>query len=73
MKTGKILRFVSLIMLIAAVIFVLCALSAPNLGRTVYIGDFAFGAKQWRVCYAVYAVVMIALFVASFFVKKSDG
>lgn len=70
MKTRKILRWISLIMLIAAVIFVFCALSAPNLGSTIYIGSFAFGAEQWRVCYKLYVVVMIALFVASFFVKK---
>lgn len=66
----KKLRIISLIMLVAAVIFVACALSAPNLGRTIYIGSFAFGAEQWRVCYAIYAVVMLALFAASFFVKK---
>ena len=66
----KKLRVISLIMLAAAVIFVACALSAPNLGRTVFIGSFRFGARQWRVCYAVYAIIMVALFAASFFVKE---
>ncbi len=66
---GK-LRFISLVMLIAAVIFIFCALSCPTLGRTLYIGDFAFGVEQWRFCYKVYAIVMAALFTASFFVKK---
>lgn len=65
----KKLRIISLIMLVIAVIFVACALSAPNLGRTIYIGDLKFGAEQWRVCYAVYAIVMVLLFVASFFAK----
>ena len=64
------LRLISLVMLVVAVIFVFCALSAPNLGRTIYIGDFVFGAEQWRFCYKVYAVVMVMLFGASFFVKE---
>ena len=66
----KKLRLISLAMFVIAVAFVLCALSAPNLGRTIYIGSYAFGAAQWRVCYAAYAVVMAALFAVSFFVKK---
>ena len=66
----KKLRLISLAMLVIAVVFVLCALSAPNLGRTIYIGSYRFGAEQWRVCYAAYSVVMVALFAASFFVKK---
>ena len=70
MKTKTKLRLVSLAMLIVAVIFVFCALACPTLGRTIYIGDFAFGAEQWRFCYKVYAVVMVALFVVSFFVKE---
>lgn len=70
MKTKTKLRLVSLIMLIVAIIFVFCALSAPTLGKTIYIGDFVFGAEQWRFCYKVYAVVMVALFGASFFVKE---
>ncbi len=63
-------RIISLIMLIIAVIFVACALSAPNLGQAIQIGSFRFGAQQWRICYAVYAILMAAFFVASFFVKK---
>ena len=70
MKTKTKLRLASAAMLIVAVIFVFCALACPTLGRTIYIGDFAFGAEQWRFCYKVYAVVMVALFVVSFFVKE---
>ena len=72
MKARKTLRRISLVMLAVAVVFVFCALSAPNLGRTIYIGNFAFGAEQWRVCYAVYVIVMVGLFVGSFFGKKSE-
>lgn len=70
MKTGIKIRLVSLAMFIVAVVFVFCALACPTLGRTIYIGDFAFGAEQWRVCYLIYAIVMVVLFVSSFFVKE---
>ena len=70
MKTRTKLRLISLTMFVVAVIFVFCALSCPTLGRTIYIGDFKFGAEQWRFCYKVYAVVMVALFGISFFVKE---
>lgn len=70
MKTRKKLRIISLVMLAAAVVFVFFALSCPTLGRTVWIGPFAFGAEQWRVCYRFYVIVMLQLFVLSFFVKE---
>ena len=73
MKTRKRLLRVSLLMLVIAVIFVFCALSNPALGRTIYIGSFAFGAEQWRVCYAIYLLVMAGLFLSSFFVKNQEG
>jgi hypothetical protein len=59
-------------MLGVAMIFVACALSNPALGHTIYIGNFAFGADAWRLCYAIYAAIMITLFIASFFVRKKD-
>ena len=71
MTKKKTLRVVSLLMLLVAIIFVLCAISDPALGRAVYIGPFRFGAEQWRICYAAYLAVMVGLFAASFFVK--DG
>lgn len=52
MSMKKRLRIISLTMLIIAIIFVLCALSNPQLGHAIYIGNFRFGADQWRVCYA---------------------
>lgn len=69
MKMRRILRLISLVMLIVAIIFVFCALSCPTLGRTIYFGDYAFGAEQWRVCYAIYTIIMVVLFIVSFFVK----
>ena len=70
MKTKTKLRLISLAMFVVAVVFVFCALACPTLGRTIYIGDFKFGAEQWRFCYKVYAIVMEALFGISFFVKE---
>lgn len=71
--TKTVLRLVSLAMLVIAVVFVLCALSNPQLGRVIHIGGFEFGPEQWRVCYAVYALVTVGLFFASFFVSDRRG
>lgn len=70
MTVKKRLRLISFIMFVVAIVFVLCALSAPNLGHTIYFGSYAFGAEQWRVCYGVYVLIMILLFVSSFFTKE---
>ena len=72
MKTKTKLRLISLAMLVVAIVFVFCALACPTLGRTVYIGEFAFGAEQWRFCYKVYVVIMVVLFGASFFAKEKQ-
>ncbi len=72
MKAKRTLRVISLCMLIIAIVFVFCALACPTLGKTIYIGNFVFGAEQWRFCYKVYAIVMVGLFLASFFVKDKQ-
>lgn len=69
MKERKTLRLISLVMLIVAVVFVFCALSNPALGSVFYIGSIKIEADIKRAFYAVYALVMVALFVSSFFVK----
>jgi len=69
MKTRRTLRLISLVMLIVAVVFVFCALSNPALGKVFYIGSIKIGADIKRAFYAVYAIVMVALFGISFFVK----
>lgn len=73
MKRKTLFRLISLVMLVIAVIFVICALSCPTLGTAIYIGDFYFGAEQWRICYAIYAIIMVGLFIASFFVKNKNN
>ena len=70
MKKRMVLRLVSLIMFISAVVFVGCALSNPQMGRTIYIGSFPFGAEAWRVCYGIYTAAMATLFGSSFLVKE---
>ena len=73
MKKCIVLRIISLLMFIVAIIFVACALANPALGKTFYIGDLAIGAEVWRVFYAIYAITMALLFVLSFFVGKPTG
>ncbi len=73
MKKGMVLRIISLSMFIIAVIFIACALANPALGKTIYIGELEIGAEVWRVFYAVYAIITLVLFVASFFVGKQVG
>ena len=73
MKKGMVLRIISLIMFVVAIIFVACALANPALGRTFYIRNIAIGAEIWRVFYAIYAIVMAILFILSFFVGKPVG
>ena len=68
-KRGK-LRLISLVMLLVAVIFVICALSCPTCGSVFYIGPFRIGSNIWRKFYAAYVLVMCALFIASFFAPK---
>lgn len=70
MKIKRMLKLISLLMFIVAVVFVFCALSCPTLGSTIYIGNFAFGAEQWRICYAIYFVIMSSLFITSFCIKE---
>ena len=73
MKKGMVLRIISLLMFVVAIIFIACALANLALGRTFYIGNIAIGAEIWRVFYAIYAIVMAILFILSFFVGKPVG
>ena len=73
MKKAMVLRIISLIMFVVAIIFIACALANPALGRTFYIGNITIGAEVWRGFYAIYAIVMAILFILSFFVGKPTG
>lgn len=65
MGTRKKLRIASLIMLIAAVIFMIFAVL--SMCMPIHLPDWLFYTLQ--VTYRVYPIIMVLLFVASFFVK----
>ena len=69
MDTKKLLRLIGIVMLIAAVIFVYCAVSCPTLGSVFYIGSVRIDAEIKRVFYGCYIIVMALLFISSFFVE----
>lgn len=64
----RILRWISLVMLIVAVVFVGIAITHPELGSVFYIGDWRVGVDVWHAFYAIYAAVMAGAFILSFFV-----
>lgn len=70
MQPKTVLRIISLVMLIIAVVFVFIALSCPTCGSVFYIGSFRIGADIWRIFYAIYVIVMAFLFLLSFAVNK---
>ena len=67
----KILRIISVVMFIIAVVFLFIALTHPEFGTVFYIGNLRIGAAIWRAFYLIYAVVMVVLFVASFCVDRN--
>lgn len=70
MNKRVVLRIISLVMFVIAVVFVACALSNPTLGSTFYIFGIRIGVKVWHAFYLAYVICMIALFAVSFFIKK---
>lgn len=65
-----VLRTVSVIMLMVAVIYLGYALTHPEFGTVFYIGKLEIGPVVWKSFYFVYALVMIGLCVASFLCDK---
>ena len=66
-------RIISACMFLAGFVFLVLSFSNPALGSTIYIVSFALTAAHWRFLYAAYAIVMVALFAASFFIKGDRG
>lgn len=66
MTTKRILRYISLVMLLIAIVFVCFALSHPEMGTTFYIGNLKIGSDIWKIFYIVYIAIMASLFVLSF-------
>lgn len=70
MNKKVVLRLISLVMFVVAVIFVLIAVSCPTLGRVFYIGSFRVDGDVLEIFYIVYLVIMVLLFLLSFIGKK---
>lgn len=71
MNKRSLLRIISLIMLFIAIVFVVIALGHPELGSVFYIGSIRIGAKECRMFYKAYLIIMVLIFASSFFVKNS--
>lgn len=69
MKRRTRLRLISALLLLIAILFVLCAVSNPQLGHVFYIGSFRVDAEVCRTFYKLYVAVTAGLFLASFLVK----
>ena len=69
-KMGEYFGAARFVGIIAAVIFVYCAVSCPTLGSVFYIGSVRIDAEIKRAFYGCYVIVMALLFIASFFIKK---
>lgn len=70
MNARKILRRISLVMFIGAIVFLCFALGVPTLGSVFYIGKFKVDAEVKQLFYIIYALTMIGLFFVSFFIPK---
>ena len=68
----KILRIISGVMLIIAVVFLSIALTHPEFGTVFYIGNLRIGAAIWRIFYIIYAIIMVGLFITSFFINDKN-
>ncbi len=71
MKAKIILRAISALMFVIAVVFLGFVFTHPEFGSVFNIGKLEIGATVWRIFYAVYITTMIGLFVGSFFVKTN--
>ncbi len=70
MKRKTLLRLIAAVMAAIGVLYLGCALTHPEFGRTILIGTIRIGASVWRACYAVYAAVIVILLALSFLAKE---
>lgn len=69
MRKKVVLRAIAICMLVAAIAFVVVALSNPGLGSVWYIGTIRITASIERISYLAYVLIAVCLFVVSFIVK----
>lgn len=72
MNRKVVLRLISLLMFVAAVVFVIIAVSCPTLGRVFYIGSFRVDGDVLHIVYNIYLIIMVLLFLLSFIGKKKN-
>lgn len=71
MKKAKlVLRLISLFLFLVAVVFIICAMSCPQCGSVFYIGSFKVTVRVMHWFYNSYILVMLLLFLVSFFLPK---
>ena len=70
MNRKVVLRLISLLMFVAAVVFVIIAVSCPTLGHVFYIGSFRVDGDVLHIVYNIYLIIMVLLFLLSFIGKK---
>ena len=64
------LRIISILMFLVAVVFLGIALTHPELGTVFYIGNWRIGVEIWQTFYVIYVIVMLVLFLISCRIKK---
>ena len=72
MITPKVMKLISFIMFVIAIIFLAVAFTHPEFGTVFYIGNLAIGSDVWRAFYILYSIVMIGLFSASLYLAKKS-
>lgn len=68
----KTLRIISGIMLVVAILFLFYAFMHPEGGSVFYILGVPIGSNFWRAFYVVYTIIMVGLFIVSFFSKNKE-
>lgn len=72
MNRRILLRLISILMFVAAVVFVIIAVSCPTLGHVFYIGSFRVDGDVLHIFYNIYLGIMVLLFLLSFVGKKEN-
>lgn len=70
MSRKYVLRIIAICMIIVAIVFVVVALSNPGFGSVWTIGQIKITASVKRILYLGYTLIIICLFIVSFFVNN---
>lgn len=64
-----VLRAISAVMFVIAIVYLGFVFTHPEFGSVFHIGKFEIGPTIWKIFYALYATIMVGLFVGSFWIK----